>query len=153
MGALPFVGAHILGFTSLALWLDWFFDHLVFREVLPILCYICSSFKVTLRYNSECAMETHFYTGFKQAFVYVLRAHEIYQLYDFSSLKITQQFLFPSINCIIQVKMLINYRALSTQMQKMVISIFQDRVTCYKEKLHLPTPPWGVCWVFLCVSN
>lgn len=40
-------------------------------------------------------METHLYTGFRQAFVYVLRAHEIYQLYDFNSLKIAQQFLFP----------------------------------------------------------
>lgn len=39
-------------------------------------------------------------------------------------------------------------------MQKMVISSFQDHVTCYKEKLDLPAPPWGVCWmVFFCVSH
>ena len=45
----------------------------------------------------ECAIATHLRIELKQASLYLLHAHDIYQFYDFGSLKITGRFLFPSI--------------------------------------------------------
>lgn len=72
----------------------------------------------------ECAIATHLHIEFKQASVYLLHTHDIYQLYDFSSLKIIGQFLFSLIKLYSTGKSAYKLQSAIYQIQEIVIYDF-----------------------------